>query len=219
MLSIEYMILMFLRQRYTHIPQNKTDWICYFSHCYDQNTWQEATLKRKKELLLPYALRHLLPFVGGEACEEGAWGSWSDCIYRQEGKRNERWCSASFFHFIQFRTPTHEMVPPTFRVGLPPQLNITVNTLTAHTEVCLHRGSKSTSADNEGRLRGFLSRLYPTTGRDLLWGFLLFMLRAVVFEKAGPRNIILNVPYVWLTFEGCLLDVGNEQLEEPSNCG
>ena len=49
----------------------------------------------------------------------GVWGSWPATLYLQSISRDECWCSAHFLLFLQSRTPTHRMVPPTFRVTFP----------------------------------------------------------------------------------------------------
>lgn len=48
-------------------------------------------------------------------------GSWQlvHCICSQEAKSNAFWGSAHLLIFIQYETPTHEIVAPIFIMGLP----------------------------------------------------------------------------------------------------
>lgn len=63
----------------------------------------------------------------------GIWSSWSRCVCSQVAERDES---------IQCGTPAHEMVVPTFRMGLPSSVNLFRNALTG-TEICLLGDSKS----------------------------------------------------------------------------
>lgn len=51
------------------------------------------------------------------------------CGHSQELERDKCWCSAFFLLFIHPESIARGIVPPTFRVGLPLQLNLSGNSL------------------------------------------------------------------------------------------
>lgn len=87
-----------------------------------QNVWRERTQRKVYADLCFKGTYH-----GGEGMLGGAG------VHHLQPESSEKCsCSATFLRFVSSRTPSHGMVPPTFRVSLPTPINIIYIILCRH---------------------------------------------------------------------------------------